>query len=52
MSSEHLRTFSFSSENGRKSSEVTGTFSETPVMTRLKAHAFDSEIVGTYTFNL
>ena len=41
-----------SSENGRKSSEVTGTFSEIPVMTRLKAHAFDSEKVGRYTFNL
>ena len=41
-----------SSENGRKSSEVTVTFSEIPVLTRRKAHAFDSEKVGGYTFNL
>ena len=51
-SSDVLGKVQNSSENGRKSSEVTGTFSEIPVMTRLKAHAFDSEKVGGYTFNL
>ena len=45
-------TGSKNSENGRKSSEVTGAFSEIPVVTRRKAHAFDSENVGGYTFNL
>ena len=51
-SSDVLGKVQNSSENGRKSSEVTGTFSEIPVLTRLKAHAFDSEKVGRYTFNL
>ena len=37
-----------SSENHRKSSEVAWTFSEIPVMTRQKSHAFDSEKVGRY----
>ena len=37
------------SENHRKSSEVTGTFSEIPSMTRQKSHAFDPEKVGRYT---
>ena len=37
-----------SSENCRQSSEVTWTFSEIPVMTRQKCHAFDSEKVGRY----
>ena len=37
-----------SSENRRKSSEVARTFSEIPVMTRQKSHAFDSEKVGRY----
>ena len=36
-------------ENGRKSSDVAQTFSEIPVMTRQKSHAFDSEKVGRYT---
>ena len=31
-----------------KSSEVAVTFSEIPVMTRRKSHAFDSEKVGRY----
>ena len=35
-------------ENRRKSSEVARTFSEIPVMTRHKSHAFDSEKVGRY----
>ena len=39
-----------SSGNHQKSSEVTVTFSEIPVMTRRKSHAFDSEKVGRYTF--
>ena len=39
-----------SSENHRKSSEVARTFSEIPVKTRQKSHAFDSEKVGRYTF--
>ena len=37
-----------SSENHRKSSKVARTFSEIPVMTRQKSHAFDSEKVGRY----
>ena len=37
-----------SSGNRRKSSEVAVTFSEIPVMTRRKSHAFDSEKVGRY----
>ena len=37
-----------SSENLRKSSEVAWTFSEIPVMTRQKSHAFESEKVGRY----
>ena len=37
-----------SSENRQKSSEVARTFSEIPVMTRQKSHAFDSEKVGRY----
>ena len=51
-SSEHLQTLfgnvRKSSENCLKSSEVAGTFSEIPVMTRRKSHAFDSEKVGRY----
>ena len=35
-------------ENRRKSSEVARPFSEMPVMTRQKSHAFDSENVGRY----
>ena len=38
-----------SPENRRKSSEVPRTFSEIPVMTRQKSHAFDSEKVSRYT---
>ena len=38
-----------SSENRRKYSEVTRMFSENPVMTRLKSHAFDSEKVGGFS---
>ena len=38
-----------SSEDRRKSSEVARTFSQIPVMTRQKSHAFDSEKVGRYT---
>ena len=38
-----------SSENRRKYSEVAQTFSEIPVMTRQKSHAFDSEKVGRYS---
>ena len=34
--------------NVRKSSEVSRTFSEIPVMTRQKYHTFDSEKVGRY----
>ena len=41
-----------SSENLRKSLEVTWMFSEIPVMTRQKSHAFDSEKVGSYTCQL
>ena len=41
-----------SSENRRKSSEVARTFSEIPVKTRQKSHAFDSEKVGRYTMFL
>ena len=37
-----------SSENRRKSSEVARMFSEIPLMTRQKSHAFDSEKVGRY----
>lgn len=37
------------SENRRKSSEVTGTFSEIPSMTRQKSHTFDSKKVGRCT---
>ena len=37
-----------SSENRRKSLEVARTFSEIPVMTRQKSHAFDSEKVDRY----
>ena len=37
-----------SSENSGKSSQVAGTFSEIPVITRRKSHAFDSEKVGRY----
>ena len=37
-----------SSENRWKLSEVAGTFSEIPVMTRRKSHTFDSEKVGRY----
>lgn len=33
----------------RKSSEVTGTFLEIPVITRQKSHVFDSEKVSRYT---
>ena len=40
-----------SSENRRKSSEVARTFSEIPVMTRQKSHAFDSEKVGRYSIS-
>ena len=34
----------------RKSLEVAGTFSEIPVMTRRKSHAFDSDKVGRYIY--
>ena len=37
-----------SSENHRKSSEVIGTLSTIPVMTRQKSHTCDSEEVGRY----
>ena len=37
-----------SSENHQKSSGVGPRFSEIPVMTRQKSHAFDSEKVGRY----
>ena len=37
-----------SSENHRKSSEVIGTLSTVPVMTRQKSHTCDSEEVGRY----
>ena len=36
------------SENRQKSSEVARMFSEIPLMTRQKSHAFDSEKVGRY----
>ena len=41
-----------SSEIGRKSSEVAGTFPEISVMTRWKSHAFDSEKVGRYNIGM
>ena len=44
MLSEYLWNFG----NVRKSSEVARTFSEIPVMTTQKYHAFDSEKVGGY----
>ena len=47
-SSDNFGNVRKSSENGRKSSEVAGTFSEIPVMRRRKSHAFDSEKVGRY----
>ena len=37
-----------SSENHRESSEVIGTLSTIPVMTRQKSHTCDSEQVGRY----
>ena len=37
-------------ENCWQSLEVTQTFSQIPVMTRQKSHAFDSEKVGRYIF--
>ena len=49
ISSDIFGNFRKSSENRRKSSEVARTFSEIPVMTRQKSHAFDSEKVGRYT---
>ena len=48
ISSDIFGNFRKSSENRRKSSEVARTFSEIPVMTRQKSHAFDSEKVGRY----
>ena len=39
-------------ENRRKSLEVARTFSEIPVMTRQKSHAFDSEKVGRYSLRV
>ena len=49
ISSDILGNIRTSSENRRKSSEVARTFSEIPVMTRQKSHAFDSEKAGRYT---
>ena len=46
ISSDILGNIRKSSENRRKSSEVARTFSEIPLMTRQKSHAFDSEKVG------
>ena len=48
ITSDIFGNFRKSSENRRKSSEVARTFSEIPVMTRQKSHAFDSEKVGRY----
>ena len=48
ISSDIFRNIRKSSENCRKSLEVARTFSEIPVMTRQKSHAFDSEKVGRY----
>ena len=49
ISSDILGHVRKSSENRRKSSEVARMFSEIPLMTRQKSHAFDSEKVGRYT---
>ena len=49
ISSDILGNVRKSTGNRRKSSEVARTFSEIPLMTRQKSHAFDSEKVGRYT---
>ena len=49
ISSDILRNIQESSENRWKSLEVARTFSEIPLMTRQKSHAFDSEKVGRYS---
>ena len=48
ISSDILGNVRKSSENRRKYSEVSRTFSEIPVMTSQKSHAFDLEKVGRY----
>ena len=52
ISSDILGNVRKPSEKHRKSSEVARTFSEIPVMTRQKSHAFDSEKVGRYTLHV
>ena len=47
---EHPQTLFFGSV--WKSSEVAGIFSEIPIMTGQKSHAFDSEKVGSYELEL
>ena len=47
---EHPQTLFFGSV--WKSSEVTGMFSEIPIMTGQKSHAFDSEKVGSHELEL
>ena len=47
-SSDSFWNFRNCSENRRKSSEGTGTFSEIPVLIRRKSHAFDFEKVDRY----
>ena len=49
ISSDIFGIIGTSSENHRKSSQEARMFSEIPVMTRQKSHAFDSEKVGRYT---
>ena len=47
---EHPQTLFFGSV--WKSSEVAGMFSEMPIMTGQKSHAFDSEKVGSHELEL